>query len=819
MEVQEIDAEQYKALFQSAFARHLAQGVAPTDAAVRALQELQHLKPREETAEAPPPVASAAGVADKAVDVAGTQDVVMKESADVEIETLKMPLEKTVIEEEGGTSGSLQALGAESVTPPPALATKTGMNVVRNGTSAVGVDGKTTEIPLGFQLKQALHQAAESREYLAVKRLVYPVFSDPDVLNSAFVNPTSSGPSEKAEWWDIDRTAVAEVFELLNAAIYDDTLQDHTALQNTLQNALQTLVNQPWNVCSTWNDLASLRFFLVLFEHPSLFDPDYLDIVGGICRLFYHLSDDAKALIREQWNEFYSNDELHRLLDILQQAITVCLYGSRKFDIVYAACSVMKVLHAINSLRDADPFATYDEFYNDAVNAEVDIVQDYTRSIFFLKRRHAARHLPGDDGEHFRIPERMLSELSFCDFPFVLDAGSKAKVMQIDSDLEQRSRAQDAVMSRTVMGLTSPYLVLRIRREHIVEDTMQQIVQMPQDALKKPLKVKFIGEEGIDEGGVQKEFFQILIRQLLDPAFGMFTYDDETRTLWFNADSLEATMEFELIGILLGLAIYNSVILDVHFPHIVYKKLMGCKLDLQDLEKALPALGKGLRQMLEFDGNVEDVFQRNFEYSYEVFGEVKTVELKPGGSSIPVTNANCDEYVSLYVEHVLNASVARQYEAFHRGFRMVCDGEVLPIFRWEELHLLICGSEELDFDALEEATHYDDGFTEDSECIRYGHERVFGDTNPHSVKPVCMDIQKLLDCGSRDVARAQEEAADVRDWQRPSPDPRVVQSDFCYFPQRSRLGSASYCAYMVSVTALLLLLSLSLIVVISNCCC
>jgi len=92
-------------------------------------------------------------------------------------------------------------------------------------------------------------------------------------------------------------------------------------------------------------------------------------------------------------------------------------------------------------------------------------------------------------------------------------------------------------------------------------------------------------------------------------------------------------MEFELIGILLGLAIYNSVILELHFPSIVYKKLKGKAISLHDLEMAQPALGRGLRQLLEFDGDVEQVFQRNFELSYEIFGEIKTIELKPGGNA------------------------------------------------------------------------------------------------------------------------------------------------------------------------------------------
>jgi len=63
----------------------------------------------------------------------------------------------------------------------------------------------------------------------------------------------------------------------------------------------------------------------------------------------------------------------------------------------------------------------------------------------------------------------------------------------------------------------------------------------------------------------------------------MFVYDEEARTFWFNSATLESSSEFELIGIILGAAIYNGVILDIHFPPVVYKKLLNYKPTLQDL--------------------------------------------------------------------------------------------------------------------------------------------------------------------------------------------------------------------------------------------
>lgn len=68
----------------------------------------------------------------------------------------------------------------------------------------------------------------------------------------------------------------------------------------------------------------------------------------------------------------------------------------------------------------------------------------------------------------------------------------------------------------------------------------------------------------------------------------MFTYDESTRLFWFNPASFENEGQFTLIGIVLGLAIYNNCILDVHFPMVVYRKLMGKKGTFRDLGDSHP---------------------------------------------------------------------------------------------------------------------------------------------------------------------------------------------------------------------------------------
>ena len=52
-------------------------------------------------------------------------------------------------------------------------------------------------------------------------------------------------------------------------------------------------------------------------------------------------------------------------------------------------------------------------------------------------------------------------------------------------------------------------MMMQVRRQQLLNDTVLQM-RRANRVLKRPLKVKFIGEEGVDEGGVTKEFFQVV---------------------------------------------------------------------------------------------------------------------------------------------------------------------------------------------------------------------------------------------------------------------------------------------------------------------
>ena len=195
----------------------------------------------------------------------------------------------------------------------------------------------------------------------------------------------------------------------------------------------------------------------------------------------------------------------------------------------------------------------------------------------------------------------------------------------------------------------------------------------------------------------------------------MFTYDDDSQFCYFNPNSFETTDQFFLVGVVLGLAIYNSTILDVAFPPFAFRKLLAAApaatatshakptmtYSLEDLAEFRPSLANGLRQLLEFEGDVESVYCRDFVADVERYGEIVQIPLCPSGEKRPVTNSNRREFVDMYVRYLLDTSVIRQFEPFKRGFFTVCGGNALSLFRAEEIELLIRGSEEpLDISSL-----------------------------------------------------------------------------------------------------------------------
>ncbi len=67
------------------------------------------------------------------------------------------------------------------------------------------------------------------------------------------------------------------------------------------------------------------------------------------------------------------------------------------------------------------------------------------------------------------------------------------------------------------------FFVLEISRENILTDAFNQLWRRYKPEILKPLKVRIgaaEGEEGVDHGGVQQEFFRLAIGEAFKPDYG-----------------------------------------------------------------------------------------------------------------------------------------------------------------------------------------------------------------------------------------------------------------------------------------------------------
>jgi E3 ubiquitin-protein ligase HUWE1 len=274
-------------------------------------------------------------------------------------------------------------------------------------------------------------------------------------------------------------------------------------------------------------------------------------------------------------------------------------------------------------------------------------------------------------------------------------------------------------------------LRISVRRAYVLEDSYNQLrMRSPQD-LKGRLNVQFQGEEGIDAGGLTREWYQLLSRVIFDKGALLFTTVGNDATFQPNPNSVYQTEHlsyFKFVGRMVAKALFDGQLLDVYFTRSFYKHILGVKVTYHDIEAVDPDYYKNLKWLLEND--VSDILDLTFSMDadeekhilYEKT-EVTDYELKPGGRNIRVTEETKHEYVDLVAGHILTNAIRPQINAFLEGFNELIPRELVSIFNDKELELLISGLPEIDFDDLKANTEYT-SYTAGSPVIHWFWEVV-----------------------------------------------------------------------------------------------
>jgi E3 ubiquitin-protein ligase NEDD4 len=274
--------------------------------------------------------------------------------------------------------------------------------------------------------------------------------------------------------------------------------------------------------------------------------------------------------------------------------------------------------------------------------------------------------------------------------------------------------------SQPAMRILSGQCHIKVRRSHIFEDSFAEITRQSATDLKKRLMIKFDGEDGLDYGGLSREFFFLLSHEMFNPFYCLFEYSaHDNYTLQINPHSginPEHLNYFKFIGRVVGLAIFHRRFLDAFFIGALYKMVLGKAVALADMEGVDADFHRSLQWMLDNDIS-GGILEQTFSTEDERFGVLTVEDLIPNGRNIEVTNENKKEYVDLMVKWRIEKRIAEQFQAFKEGFHELIPQDLINVFDERELELLIGGIAEIDVDDWKKHTDYR-GYTESDEVIQ-----------------------------------------------------------------------------------------------------
>ncbi|XP_052029777.1 probable E3 ubiquitin-protein ligase HERC6 isoform X2 [Apodemus sylvaticus] len=472
---------------------------------------------------------------------------------------------------------------------------------------------------------------------------------------------------------DVDLKLARDIFKKLTAEKWISSLIT-TCLEEDLLSSL------PYRS----SHQEALLVFLLLPECSIMQDPkNGKTLALEFAKAIHKMNGAPLAFLRKCWASLEVSS-LNILVQMLKNAIVSQLPG--EVPTMQHKSNMKVLLEVIKEVHKANCQLAENAFIIPELSG---IFNFYTEEV-----RMFIRHNNVLSKESFDI-------VVFSDFLFIFDLPSKILLMNCDSNVKLQSEAMASPEK-----IKFPFFILRVRRSHLVEDTLRQLRQEEDFNLKKPLSVEFIREIRPEGYGVSSEFFHCIFEEMTSPQYGMFMYPEEGSNMWFPATPKFEKSSYFLFGILCGLSLRNLKVINLPFPLALYKKLLDQKPSLEDLKELSPLLGRNLQEVLNC--GADDIEELHMYFS--IYWDQEDVHLITDGNSVPVNENNKRDYVYKCVDHIFNISIKTIYEEFRRGFYKVCNWDIIRQFQPEELMEAIIGNASCDWKQFENNSKYENGY-------------------------------------------------------------------------------------------------------------
>lgn len=245
------------------------------------------------------------------------------------------------------------------------------------------------------------------------------------------------------------------------------------------------------------------------------------------------------------------------------------------------------------------------------------------------------------------------------------------------------------------------HIRLEIERNRIFESSFEQFMPYHLGELHRWMRIQFVNEPGIDAGGLEREWFHCLITAMFDVKTGLFSSSGgNTGTYHINPIShlvcSRHLEKYQFCGRILAKAIMEQQSINAFLSVPLRKQILSLPITFSDLEFVDSDVYKNLLWVQQN----EDVESLGLYFTVDYqFNKYKTTyELIPGGSEVPVTDENKQQYLELRLRHRMLDSIKPQLEYFLRGFYEVLPCDIVSVFDYQELELLMCGVPDLNLD-------------------------------------------------------------------------------------------------------------------------
>ncbi|XP_032242084.2 E3 ubiquitin-protein ligase HUWE1 isoform X2 [Nematostella vectensis] len=277
----------------------------------------------------------------------------------------------------------------------------------------------------------------------------------------------------------------------------------------------------------------------------------------------------------------------------------------------------------------------------------------------------------------------------------------------LDFDVKRRFFRQE--LEQSDEGIRREDLTIPIRRDHVFEDSYRELHRRSAEEWKARLYIVFEGEEGQDAGGLLREWFIIMSREMFNPNYALFTTSPGDRVTYQPNASSHCNSNhlsyFKFVGRVVAKAVYDNKLLECYFTRSFYKHILGKPVHFTDLESFDYSFYQGLQYLLEHDIS-ELGMDLTFSTEVREFGLSEIRDLIPNGRNIPVTEENKREYVKLVCQMKMTGAIRKQIDSFLEGFYEIIPKRLISIFNEQELELLISGLPNIDLDDLKSHTEY-----------------------------------------------------------------------------------------------------------------